>query len=298
MSKGNLAAPQTTNSTLQNLEKASKHLCELNKMSTGHPFLFPFVIIPDDPQVPTSTPFHVKLDSGCELNWISARVLKRARIEGRQMKLERAKGWLGFNGERDFVVPKATIILTWYSVNAAYTHRHEFLVHEDVPFDVVLGSEFIIEEGWKKSFNDPVLALRHSDLTDEQLDRIHQKTREDKEQSEAQIQAERAMRARDRQRRRMLNVSRTGTPRSNHALSRKSSMGAIPYASSSATSSLPFQTRQSTDTTDVEPALAQGSDVSTTTHLEAVETTNSLEQITASTSRTDSIIEPGANNTV
>ncbi|KAM5345681.1 hypothetical protein ACJ41O_011542 [Fusarium nematophilum] len=160
------APPGVPRSVAQTLEEASKRLHELSMMGTGRSFLFPLVILPDDLQAPASTPFHVKLDTGCELNWISARVLERAQLEGKQEELMSAKAWLGFNGDSDLVVPKATITLTWCSVNAAYTHRHEFLVHDDVPFDVVLGSEFIIEESWKKSFNDPVLALRHTGLSD------------------------------------------------------------------------------------------------------------------------------------
>ncbi|RSL45892.1 hypothetical protein CEP54_014079 [Fusarium duplospermum] len=148
------------------LEQVSERLHELSTLGTERPFLFPFVIVPDDPNVPASAPFRVKLDSGCDLNWISTRVLKRAGLEEKQEEVECDQAWLGFSGGEELIVPQATIALSWYSVNAAYTHRHAFLVHDQVPFDVVLGSEFIIEEGWKKSFNDPVLALRYADLSD------------------------------------------------------------------------------------------------------------------------------------
>ncbi|KAM6509785.1 hypothetical protein FALCPG4_017429 [Fusarium falciforme] len=138
-------------------------------------------------------------------------------------------------------------MLSWYSINAAYTHRHEFLVHDQVPFDVVLGSKFIIEEGWKKSFNDPVLALRYSDLSDEQLREIHHKARQSKEATDAQRQAEREMRSRDRQARRQLGLSRSGTPRSflspvgNQALSRRMSMATVSGHSSMTRSPLSAQ---------------------------------------------------------
>lgn len=148
------------------LEHVSERLRELSTLGTERPFLFPFVIVPDDPQAPATAPFRVKLDSGCDLNWISTRIVKRAGLEDKQEEAKSDKAWLGFSGGEELIVPQATITLSWYSVNAAYTHRHEFLVHDQVPFDVVLGSEFIIEEGWKKSFNDPVLALRYSDLSD------------------------------------------------------------------------------------------------------------------------------------
>jgi hypothetical protein len=153
----------------QGLEQVSARLRELSTLGTDRPFLFPFVIVPDDPQAPSSAPFRVKLDSGCDLNWISTRILKRAGLEDKQEKAKNDGAWLGFSGGEELIVPQGTITLTWYSVNASYTHRHEFLVHDQVPFDVVLGSEFIIEEGWKKSFNDPVLALRYSELSDGKL---------------------------------------------------------------------------------------------------------------------------------
>ncbi|RSL72897.1 hypothetical protein CEP53_000957 [Fusarium sp. AF-6] len=231
------------------LEQASERLHELSTLGTERPFLFPFVIVPDDPQAPASTPFRVKLDSGCDLNWISTRIVKRAGLEDKQDEAKCDRAWQGFSGGEEFIVPQATITLTWYSVNAAYTHRHEFLVHDQVPFDVVLGSEFIIEEGWKKSFNDPVLALRYSELSDEQLREIHHKARQNKEATDAQRQAEREMRSRDRQARRQFGLSRTGTPRSflspagSQAISRRMSMATISGRSSLARS--PLSTQQS-----------------------------------------------------
>ncbi|UPK95781.1 hypothetical protein LCI18_006716 [Fusarium solani-melongenae] len=198
----------------QGLEQVSERLRELNTSGTDPPFLFPFVIVPDDPQAPSSAPFRVKLDSGCDLNWISTRILKRAGLEDKQKEAKSDRAWLGFSSGEELILPQGTITLTWYSVNASYTHRHEFLVHDQVPFDVVLGSEFIIEEGWKKSFNDPVLALRYSDLSDDQLREIHHKARQNKDATDAQRQAEREMRSKDRQARRQFGLSRTGTPRS------------------------------------------------------------------------------------
>ncbi|KAF5640453.1 hypothetical protein F52700_3603 [Fusarium sp. NRRL 52700] len=250
-----------TYSVPPDLEGASRRLYEYSEISPGRAFLFPFVIVPDEPGVLASTPFQVKLDSGCEQNWISSRVLKRAQVEGNKEDIKSAKAWLGFNGQSDLIVPKATITLTWYSVNAAYTHRHEFLVHDDVPFDVVLGSDFIIEEGWKKSFNDPNLALRYSGLSDEQLEKIHQKARHSKEEAEGQIQTERAMKAKDREMRRRLNLSRTGTPRSSltphDVLSRRSSIRTLPYAPNLALSGVTSQQTQSMSGTETEAAERQ-----------------------------------------
>ncbi|RSL83492.1 hypothetical protein CEP51_004457 [Fusarium floridanum] len=225
------AQPSTASASRlhRELEQVSERLRELSKLGTESPFLFPFVVVPDDPQAPTPAPFRVKLDSGCDLNWISARIVKRAGLEDKQEEVKCDKAWQGFSGGQELIVPQATITLTWYSVNAAYTHRHEFLVHHQVPFDVVLGSRFIIEEGWKKSFNDPVLALRYSELSDEQLREIHHKARQNKEATEAQRQAEREMRSRDRQARRQFGLSRTGTPRS--LLSRAGSQAISPRMS-------------------------------------------------------------------
>ncbi|KAJ3456479.1 hypothetical protein MRS44_016502 [Fusarium solani] len=202
----------------QGLEQVSARLRELSTLGTDRPFLFPFVIVPDDPQAPSSAPFRVKLDSGCDLNWISTRILKRAGLEDKQEKAKSDGAWLGFSGGEELIVPQGTITLTWYSVNASYTHRHEFLVHDQVPFDVVLGSEFIIEEGWKKSFNDPVLALRYSELN--QLREIHHKARQNKDATDAQRQAEREMRSRDRQ-------ARPRSPLSAQALSTTSESRSI-----------------------------------------------------------------------
>ncbi|KAF4947356.1 hypothetical protein FSARC_13977 [Fusarium sarcochroum] len=237
----------------KNLEEASRRLRELSMMGTDRSFTFPFIIVPDDPQEPSPTPLRVKLDSGCELNWISSRILERTQLANKSTKIESPKAWLGFNGDGGLIVAQRAITLTWYSVNAAYTHRHEFLVHDDVPFDVVLGSEFIIEESWKKSFNDPVLALRYSDLSDEQLDEIHSKARQNKEETEAQKKIERAIRAKDRQMRRMLNASRAGTPKFSQTpafsqtISRRDSMATIPFASSPLAPALGVQESQPID---------------------------------------------------
>lgn len=149
----------------QEFEQALERLRDFTRRGTEDPFSFPFIIVPDDPQTPASTPSRVKLDSGCKLNWISAHILKRFGLEEKQEEVECEGTWLGFNGQP--IVPQARITLTWYSVNAARTRRHEFLVHDQVPFDAVMGTQFIMEEdGWMDSFNDPVLALRHSGLSD------------------------------------------------------------------------------------------------------------------------------------
>ncbi|KAM5378653.1 hypothetical protein ACJZ2D_004452 [Fusarium nematophilum] len=120
------------------------------------PLCFPFV-----PLVTTISPEQdpvvgrVKLDTGTSPNWISTDFLDRICTE-----FERIEYMTTFIGAgRVEVKPIGRITLAWYSENQARSHSNEFLVHDQVPFDAILGSSWILPQ--IDSFHEAVLPLRH-----------------------------------------------------------------------------------------------------------------------------------------
>ncbi|KAF4982965.1 hypothetical protein FZEAL_1535 [Fusarium zealandicum] len=57
------------------------------------------------------------------------------------------------------ITPIGRVSLNWYSENQGLSHNTEFLVYNEVPFDVVLGSDWILRQ--MGAFHEPVLPLRH-----------------------------------------------------------------------------------------------------------------------------------------
>ena len=103
-----------------------------------------------------------KLDSGCDEDWISAEVLKRAGLEEQVELLQDQRTYVAFGGGK--LTPKRKVLLTWYANNASKSRNTCFLVHEEEgPFDMVLGRVF-----WRKEsifmLNEPALALRQGKL--------------------------------------------------------------------------------------------------------------------------------------
>ena len=98
-----------------------------------------------------------KLDSGCDENWISKEILTRGRLEDHVEAMEDRRVYIAFGGAK--FEPVGTIDLTWYAINAGKSRKTRFFVHDQVPFDMVLGRIFIKEESIFM-FNEPALALR------------------------------------------------------------------------------------------------------------------------------------------
>lgn len=99
-----------------------------------------------------------KLDSGCDENWISTEVLARGGFEEQVRAIEIPPTYIAFGGQA--FEPKGEIDITWYAVNAGMSKKTTFLVHDQVPFDMVLGRVFIKNES-VFVFKKPALALRH-----------------------------------------------------------------------------------------------------------------------------------------
>lgn len=118
------------------------------------PFCFPFVIVPRDGNGPTNAPAQVKLDSGSHDNWIGKHV--RDRCNTQFEPTDGSKLYVGAGGGN--LRPIGRVTLIWYSENAAKTSETTFLVGENLPFDVILGVDFIMES--LAAFKTPAFPLR------------------------------------------------------------------------------------------------------------------------------------------
>lgn len=103
-----------------------------------------------------------KMDTGCEGNWISDELLDRAGLAGSTKPVESDKTYLGFGGVA--FEPLGTLEITWFGVNTAKSWKNEFLVHQEGPFDMVLGSTWITEDSLL-TLSQPALALRMNSFT-------------------------------------------------------------------------------------------------------------------------------------
>ncbi|KAL9084710.1 MAG: hypothetical protein Q9165_007958 [Trypethelium subeluteriae] len=102
------------------------------------------------------------LDSGCRDDWISQEVVERAGLQEQVRPVERVGGFVGFSGQT--LMPRHVVDVTWFAKNAAASRTTSFLVHEHVPFDMVLGKVFIGKESIFV-LNEPALALRQGGFT-------------------------------------------------------------------------------------------------------------------------------------
>ena len=119
------------------------------------PLCFPFIIPPRSPGTVGNVVAQLKLDTGAVDNWIRPEILERAGIEFEQV--EGAKSFVGAGGR--LIVPFGQVKITWFSENQAITKESVFFVYSPLPFDVVLGSTYIL--GSLVEFSEPVLPLRH-----------------------------------------------------------------------------------------------------------------------------------------
>lgn len=103
-----------------------------------------------------------KFDTGCDENWISMDVLQRAGIGHCLDSIETKRSYVAFGGQE--FEPSGQIEVTWYAENAGKSRKTTFLVHDHVPFDIVLGRIFIAEESIFV-FSKPELALRMGKFT-------------------------------------------------------------------------------------------------------------------------------------
>ena len=98
-----------------------------------------------------------KLDTGCDENWICTELLHRAGIGEHVAPVDVKSQYTAFGGAE--IEPVGTIDVSWHAQNAAKSRTTNFLVLTEVPFDMILGREFIAEESIFM-FEKPTLALR------------------------------------------------------------------------------------------------------------------------------------------
>lgn len=102
------------------------------------------------------------LDTGCEDNWISLEIIKRAGMVSSTVQNTHENILTGFGGE--IVESKGTITITWYANNASKTRQTTFLVAEHGPFDLLLGKTFIFSEN-VFMFSQAALVLRAAPIS-------------------------------------------------------------------------------------------------------------------------------------
>lgn len=89
-------------------------------------------------------------------------VLQRAGVGDHLDSIEIKQSYIAFGGQES--EPLGKIDVTWYAENAGKSRKTTFLVHHEVPFDMILGSIFIAEESIF-TFNKPAFALRMGKFT-------------------------------------------------------------------------------------------------------------------------------------
>lgn len=104
-----------------------------------------------------------KLDSGCDENWVALEVLQRGNLQDELEQIEDGETYSAFGGNG--FSPMGRIDITWYAINAGKSRRTTFLVHENPPFDFILGRIFIAKESIFV-FDKAALALRHGNFTE------------------------------------------------------------------------------------------------------------------------------------
>ena len=144
----------------QNLEEIQKRLHSTlgraqSRSFAFDPLCFPFIIPPENPSTVNNVVAQLKLDTGAFDNWIRPEILERAGIKFERREYTRT--FIGAGGAH--FKPFGQVEITWYSENQAITKKSVFLVHDQLPFDVILGRNYIL--GGLVEFSEPVLPFRH-----------------------------------------------------------------------------------------------------------------------------------------
>lgn len=98
-----------------------------------------------------------QLDTGSGRNWISSQVIERANIQTRIQEYTAGQSFSGFG--QAAIEPLGIITVEWFKSDVPRHRETTFLVHNDTPYDMVLGREFIKKEDILQ-FDEAVLALR------------------------------------------------------------------------------------------------------------------------------------------
>jgi hypothetical protein len=130
--------------------------------SDSDPFTFSATIIRPHEDESEHVTVRGRLDSGCDDNWVSLHIIKRAGLEGDIDLVEDGMKYAGFGGQH--FTAKGRVEITWFASNGGISRKTTFLVHDDPPFDLVLGRVFIAEQS-VFVFDRAALALRHGNFT-------------------------------------------------------------------------------------------------------------------------------------
>ena len=93
------------------------------------------------------------LDSGTKQEWVSGDILKRFRNPN-IVNLSPPEMYSAFEGE-EYEATKA-VWITWHAPKNKFTRKGLFRIVENVPFDVIIGSTVLFEEGIY-TFNEAAL---------------------------------------------------------------------------------------------------------------------------------------------
>lgn len=119
--------------------------------------IFPFNLVSQSSHAAEGLPTRmVKLDTGAHDNWIHSKTLERWGVQ--YESTDDPKTYVGAGGGQFQALGCVTIF--WYSTNKAKTKESVFLVHDELPFDAILGSSYIMAESMD-TFAEGVFPLMH-----------------------------------------------------------------------------------------------------------------------------------------
>lgn len=93
---------------------------------------------------PTKIPVRGKMDTGSTQNWLSRRVIAGTYLEYTLQVLPNPKAYRAFGGSIFFPIGQVTV--KWFLDDGLQGRVTTFLVGDEVPFDMVVGSVLIQEE--------------------------------------------------------------------------------------------------------------------------------------------------------
>jgi hypothetical protein len=119
---------------------------------------------------PTPITVLATLDTGTADNYISRRIVNRARL---QTQPERVEQMTTFDGGR-FETSGQFAAVTWYGDGSSQTREDKFHVVEEGPFDILFGWQLLLSHEIL-NFNDSALLLVQPRLSPEKIDQIEQR---------------------------------------------------------------------------------------------------------------------------
>lgn len=147
--------PEEQQETLDNIRELLKEtLVDLDL--ARDPMTLPFVIpVPQGDNIQT----RVKLDTGSRLNWIHSTILEKAGLT--YEPADDAGQFIGAGHDARPFAPLGRASVTWFSENRAITRKNQFLVHDgSLPYDVMLGANWVYENMMNETWAEPVLPIR------------------------------------------------------------------------------------------------------------------------------------------